>query len=78
MFFVSSWLIFISFRGGAHRDMNDTSEQGGANWPLCLAFQKDRIEWVKAKRPVCPTLAPRFSSFRGVAARHEGSCGKLL
>src|SRR5215510_439304 len=27
----------------------------------------------QGKLPVCPTLAPRFSFFQGVATRHEGS-----
>src|SRR5262249_60390934 len=53
-----------------------SSEKGRANWPLCPVFPKDRIEGVKAKRPVCPTPAPRFSSFQGVAARHKGSSKK--
>jgi hypothetical protein len=28
-----------------------------ANWLLCLFLPKDRIEGVKAKRPVCPTFS---------------------
>src|SRR5215475_11728686 len=48
-------------------------EKGRANWPLCLdsfnaAFREDQ-----AKRPDCPTLAPRFSFFQGAATRHESS-----
>src|SRR5262249_45425827 len=45
-----------------------SSEKGRANWPLCLVFPKGRIEGVKAKRPVCPTLAPRFSLFQGLVS----------
>ena len=35
-----------------------------------MVFPRDRIEGVKAKRPACPTLAPRFSFFQGVATPH--------
>src|SRR6266542_4296450 len=56
---------FHSFMA-SQRDMSNSSEKCTANWPLCLVFSKGRIEGVKAKRPVCPALAPRFSFFQGV------------
>jgi hypothetical protein len=37
---------------------------------VCLFFLKDRIERVKANCQFCPTLAPPFSLFLGVATRH--------
>src|SRR5262245_60406962 len=49
-----------------------SSEKGGANWPLCLVIPKGGIERVKAKRPVCPTLAARFSFRQRVAALGRG------
>src|SRR5262249_21008893 len=63
-------VIFILFRA-SHCDMKAPAENCRANWPLCLVFPKDCMERVKAKRPVCPTLAPRFSLFHGVATRPE-------
>jgi hypothetical protein len=33
---------------------------------------------IQGELPVCPTLAPLFSLFQGVATPHEGYCAKSL
>src|SRR5262245_62341565 len=41
-----------------------SSENGRANWPLCLDLPKDQIEGIKAKRTVFSTLSHIFSFFQ--------------
>src|SRR5262245_55489622 len=50
-----------------------SSEKGRANWPLCPVFPKVGAERVKAKRPVCPSLAPRLSFFQASHCDIENS-----
>src|SRR5262245_32793359 len=48
---------------GRYRSLYHTAAVPYMHLQTAIVFPKCRIEGVKAKRPVCPTLAPPFPSF---------------
>ena len=58
---------FSLFQGVVSDDRSDSCGKGRGKLAVCLVFPKGRIEGVKAKRSVCPTLAARFSFFQSAA-----------